>query len=225
MNLTAADGHTFAAYSAAPKLAAKAGIVVVQEIFGVNPHIRSVADGYAADGFLTCSPALFDRVERGVELGYEQADMERGFALKGAVTPHGHFEGPLADIAASVAWLKAQGMQRVGVVGYCFGGLLSWLSAGKVAGLDAAVCYYGGGIPEVAHVPPQCPVMAHFGDQDRWIPLDAVGQFHAANPGVDLNLYNANHGFNCDQRASYNAAAASMARAKSLAFFARHLVG
>ena len=219
LNLTASDAHTFAAYTAAPKLAPKAGLVVVQEIFGVNSHIQSVADGYAGDGFLCVAPALFDRSERGVDLGYEQTDMERGFALKTATAN----AGPLLDIAACVAWLQAQGVQKIGIVGYCWGGLLSWLAAGKLAGIDCAVCYYGGGMPEHADQKAQCPVMAHFGDQDHWLPLDAVGKFHAANASVDLNIYAANHGFNCDQRASYNAPAAAMARSRTLAFFATHL--
>jgi carboxymethylenebutenolidase len=225
LTLTASDQHQLAAYSAQPSGSPKAGLVVVQEIFGVNSHIRSVADGYAKDGFLCVAPAIFDRAERGVELGYQQADMERGFGLKGAVTPGGDAGAVLLDVSAAVAWLRAQGVAKVGIVGYCFGGLISWLSAGKVAGIDAAVCYYGGGMPDAADVKAQCPVMAHFGDQDHWLPLDKVGQFHAANPQVSLNIYAANHGFNCDQRGSYNEAAAVAARAKSVAFFNQHLVG
>ncbi len=225
ITLTASDSHQLAAYTAAPATASKAGIVVIQEIFGVNSHIRSVADGYAKEGYLCIAPAIFDRAERDVALGYTEADMQRGFALKMAVAPNGDASKVLLDVAAAVAWLKAQGVGRVGIVGYCFGGLVTWLSAGQVEGINAAVCYYGGGMPDAAASKAKCAVMAHFGDQDHWLPLEKVGQFHAANPEVDLHIYAANHGFNCDQRASYNETAAKSARAKSLGFFSEHLRG
>ncbi len=221
MNLTAPDGHTFSTHVATPLRPSVAGLVVVQEIFGVNHHIRQVADGFAADGFLTIAPSLFDRAEPQVELGYDA--VARGMALKSTCG----IDAPLQDIAASVAWLKTQGCLRVGVVGYCWGGLLSWLSAARLSGVgqvSAAVCYYGGGMPEHANEAAQCPVMAHFGDEDQGLPLDAVGRFHAANPEVSLHLYRAKHGFNCDQRASHDAPAATRARANTLAFFTQHLL-
>jgi carboxymethylenebutenolidase len=215
--LTATDGHRFDAYVAAPAAKPHGALVVVQEIFGVNSHVRSIADGLAADGYLAIAPALFDRVERGVDLGYGDADIQRGFALK---TATGN-DRPLLDIAAAMARVSSAG--KVGVIGYCWGGLLSWLAACRLDGLAASVSYYGGGIPSHASLKPRCPVLAHFGDRDSHIPLDTVEAFRAAQPGVTVQLYPALHGFNCDQRASYDAASASLARARTLTFLRRHL--
>ena len=218
IELRAADGHHLAAYLAEPAAAPRGALVVVQEIFGVNSHMRSVADGYAADGYLAIAPALFDRVERDVELGYGEADIQRGFALK---TATGN-EGPLLDIAAACAQVGSAG--KVGVIGYCWGGLLSWLAACKVGGLAASVPYYGGGVPNHAALVPRCPVLAHFAEQDNHIPLDTVQAFRAAQPGVTIHLYPAQHGFNCDQRGSYDAASAALARERTLAFL-RETIG
>jgi carboxymethylenebutenolidase len=223
IELVSADGHRLAAHVARPVAPARAGVVVVQEIFGVNSHIRSVADGYAAEGFLAIAPALFDRVRPGIELGYAEADMNEGFAHKVAVGN----DAPLLDIAAAIAWLRAQGMTRVGIVGYCWGGLLSWLAATRLAGLDASAPYYGGGMPDFKDEKAQCPVMAHFAEQDRWIPLPAIEAFgvaqQGASPPVEIHRYAAHHGFNCDQRGAWEPVAARLARERTLAFFARHL--
>lgn len=216
--LTAADGHTFNAYVAHPTGTPRGALVVVQEIFGVNSHIRSVADGYAADGYLAIAPALFDRVERGVELGYTDADIQRGFALKTACAD----DNALLDIAAALAHVRAAG--KTGIVGYCWGGLLSWLAACKVDGLSAASSYYGGGMPGQSGLAARCPVLAHFGELDTHIPLDGVRAFAAAQPGVNLQLYpGGQHGFNCDQRGSFDAASATLARERTLAFLRLHL--
>ncbi len=215
--LTAADGHRFDAYIAVPAAKPRGALVVVQEIFGVNSHVRSVTDGFAADGYLAIAPALFDRVERGVDLGYDDADIQRGFALK---TATGN-DRPLLDIAAAMAHVGGAG--KVGVIGYCWGGLLSWLAACSLDGLAAGVAYYGGGIPSHASREPRCPVLAHFGDRDSHIPLDTVEAFRTAQPGVTVLLYPALHGFNCDQRASYDAASASLARERTLAFLRQHI--
>ena len=219
IELVAADGHRLGAYVAAPQGAARGAIVVIQEIFGVNSHIRSVADGYAAEGYLAVAPALFDRLERGLEIGYGDADIQRGIALKGK-SPN---DKALLDIAAAIAHAQQAGGGKVGSVGYCWGGLLSWLSACSLDGLAAAVCYYGGGMPDQKQLQPRCPVLAHFGRQDHAIPLAGVEAFRAAQPGVEVHLYDAGHGFNCDQRGSYDAASAKLARERSLAFFAAHL--
>ena len=218
LQLTAADGHTFSAYVATPTGTPRGALVVVQEIFGVNSHIRSVADGYAADGYLAIAPALFDRSERGVELGYATGDMTRGFALKTACSD----AAALLDIAAAVAHVKHAG--KVGIVGYCWGGLLSWLAACRLDGLAAAITYYGGGMPNHAELTPRCPVLAHFGELDTHIPLDGVRAFGAAQPAVDLQLYPAGqHGFNCDQRGSFDAGSAGEARTRTLAFLRQHV--
>lgn len=219
IELTAADGHRLGAYLAAPAGAPRGAIVVVQEIFGVNSHIRAVADGYAADGYLALAPALFDRVERGVEIGYTDADIQRGIALRAKVPA----DGALADIAASIGHAARAGGGKVGIVGYCWGGLLSWLAACKLDGLACAVCYYGGGMPDQKALVPRCPVLAHFGEKDHAIPLAGAEAFRAARPEVEVHLYPAGHGFNCDQRGSYDAASAKLARERSLAFFGRHL--
>ena len=217
IDLTAADGHRFGAYVAQPVGKARGALVVAQEIFGVNSHIRSVADGYAADGFLAIAPALFDRAERGVELGYTPADIQRGQALK-AASPS---DKALLDIAAALAHVQAAG--RVGMVGYCWGGLLSWLAACELSGLAASVPYYGGGVPDQAARQARVPVMAHFGERDTHIPMSTVEAFGKAQPGVKLHLYAAGHGFNCDQRGSFDAVSAALARQRTLAFLREHV--
>ena len=217
VELQAADGHRFPAYIARPSGTPRGALVVVQEIFGVNGHIRTVADGYAADGFLAIAPAVFERVEPGVELGYTDADIARGRTLR---TSAGD-DNALADIAAAIVNV-GQGL-KVGIVGYCWGGLLSWLAACKLDGLSAAVVYYGGGVPGQAALSPRCPVLAHFGERDAAIPVDTVRAFGTAHPEVELHTYDAGHGFNCDQRGSYDAASAAKARERTVAFLTRHL--
>lgn len=220
--LTAADGFTFPAYVAQPTVNPKGAIVLLQEIFGVNSHIRAVADSFADDGYFVVAPATFHRVKAGVELGYTEADMNEGFGYKTAVealpTP-----GVMQDIQAAIEEASQGG--KVGIVGYCWGGLLTWRSACTLNGLSAAVPYYGGGMTggDDAKLQPKVPVLAHFGDQDHWIPLDTVEAFRLAQPGVQVQVYAANHGFNCDQRGSYDAAAAKLARERTLAFLAQHL--
>lgn len=222
IELKAADGFVFPAYVAQPAGTPKGGVVVLQEIFGVNSHIRAVADGYAAQGYLTVAPATFHRVKPGVELGYQPDDMTAGFGLKTAVEAL-PAPGVLQDIQAAIDHAAQAG--KVGIVGYCWGGLLTWRAACSLKGLSAAAPYYGGGVttPEEAARKPLVPVLAHFGDQDHWIPLDTVEAFKAAQPGVTVHVYQANHGFNCDQRGSYNEAAAKLARERTLAFFAQHV--
>ena len=218
VTLTAADGHHVDAYVATPAGTPRGALVVVQEIFGVNSHIRAVADGYAADGYLAIAPALFDRAERNIELGYSAADVPRGFALKTACSD----DNALLDIAAALAHVKGAG--KAGIVGYCWGGALSWLSACKLEGLSAAITYYGGGMPAQAQLTARCPVLAHFGELDTHIPLDGVRAFAAAQPAVDVKLYpNGQHGFNCDQRGSYDAPSAALARERTLAFLRTHV--
>jgi carboxymethylenebutenolidase len=222
ITLTAADGFAFPAYVAEPAGKPKGAIVLLQEIFGVNSHIRSVADGYAADGYRVVAPATFHRVKPGVELGYSEADMGEGFGLKTAVEAL-PAPGVMQDIQAAI--VEAAKTGKVGIVGYCWGGLLTWRSACTLEGLSAAVPYYGGGMTagDDTTRQPRVPVLAHFGDQDHWIPLDSVEAFRKAQPQVEVHVYAANHGFNCDQRGSYNEAAATLARQRTLAFFAQHL--
>jgi carboxymethylenebutenolidase len=224
VTLTSADGQTFDAYVAQPTGKAKGAVVVLQEIFGVNSHIRSVADGYAAAGYLAVAPATFARVQTGVELGYTEADMGSGFGLKNAVEAL-PAPGVLQDIQAAVNYAAQQSGGKVAVLGFCWGGLLTWRSACLLQGVSAAVPYYGGGVttPEEVARSPKCPVMAHFGDQDHWIALDGVEAFKAAHPKAQVHVYAANHGFNCDQRGSFNAPAAQLARERTLVFLAQHI--
>jgi carboxymethylenebutenolidase len=222
VDLKAQDGFSFPAYVAQPAGKPRGGVVVLQEIFGVNAHIRAVADGYAAEGYLAVAPATFHRVQPGVELGYTEADMGSGQALKAAVEAL-PAPGVLQDIQAAIRHAAQAG--KVGIVGYCWGGLLTWRATSVLDGLSAAVPYYGGGstTPEEIARNPRVPVMAHFGDQDRWIPMDTVEAFRKAHPEVEVHVYSANHGFNCDHRGSYNADAAKLARERTLAFFSKHL--
>ncbi len=216
--LTTTDGHTLDAYIARPEGELIAGLVIVQEIFGVNAHIRSVADGYAKDGFLAVAPALFDRIERGVELGYDGADREKAMSF----FPNLDADKAVLDVAAAIAFAKAQTGKKVGVIGYCFGGSIAWLAATRLDP-DAAVGYYGGQIPKYAEETPHAPVMLHFGEQDTHIPEAGVNKVKAAHPEVEIYWYDAGHAFNCEPRSSYNAEAARTARERSLAFLKKHL--
>ncbi|MGJ7518868.1 dienelactone hydrolase family protein [Variovorax sp. LT1P1] len=222
IDLTAQDGVTFPAYVAEPAGQPKGAIVVLQEIFGVNSHIRSVADGYAAAGYLAVAPSTFHRVKPGVELGYTGDDMQAGMALKTAVEEL-PAPGVLQDVQAAVDYAAKAG--KVGIVGYCWGGLLTWRAAAGVSGIAAAAPYYGGGMttPEESARTPKMPVLAHFGSKDHWISLESVEAFKKAHPEVEVHVYEADHGFNCDQRGSYDAAAAKLAKERTLAFFAKHI--
>jgi carboxymethylenebutenolidase len=224
IELQAADGTRVPAYEARPQGQPKGAVVVIQEIFGVNSHIQAVADGYAAEGYLAVAPAAFHRVKPGVSLAYSEADMGEGFACKTAAealpTP-----GVMQDIQAAIDHAAKASGGKVGVVGYCWGGLLTWRAACTLTGLTAAVPYYGGGVTTEAEIArrPQVPVLAHFAEEDQWIPLDSVAAFQQAHPEVTVHTYAAHHGFNCDQRGSWHAPSAALARARTLAFFKQHL--
>jgi carboxymethylenebutenolidase len=218
INLTSGDGFTFSAYEASPSSAPKGAVVVIQEIFGVNPHIREVVDGYAADGYYAIAPAIFDRVEPGIELGYDETGMNSGIELAFQKLD---MANTLADIQATINHASSQG--KVGVVGYCFGGLLTWLSVCELDGVSAGSSYYGGGVAGEADRTPKCPVIMHFGELDAHIPMEDVEKVKAANPDVPVYIYNADHGFNCDHRGSYDADSAKLAKERTLAFFGEHL--
>ena len=216
IELTARDGHKFSAYRAEPSGTPRGGLVVLQEIWGVNDHIRKVADGYAADGYLAIAPALFDRVERGVVMdGYTDETRNRGFGIMQKV----NHDLALQDIQAAVDAASKAG--KVGIVGYCFGGRLSWLASARADGLSAAIAYYGGGIPGMAAEKNRCPVIFHFGEKDMHIPVPSVQEFGKAHSGLPIYMYAADHGFNCDQRGSYDAPSAKLARQRTLEFLER----
>ena len=213
IKLTASDGHVFDAYRADPKTPPRAGLVVVQEIFGVNAHIRAVTDGFAAEGYAAIAPAFFDRAETGVELGYEEPDMTRGRTLRAELS----WEETILDVAAAAEALAPAG--KTGVVGYCWGGSVAWLAAIRLA-VDGAVGYYGGQVIDFKDEKPGCPVMLHFGETDAGIPLSDVDAIRAAQPDVPIHLYPAGHGFNCDHRASYHAESVKLALERTLTFLA-----
>ena len=221
--LKAQDGNELDAYVATPEGTPIGALVVIQEIFGVNSHIRSVADGYAKDGFLAIAPALFDRYEKGVELTYEGDDMKRAYELYGKLDP----KTALLDVAAAFEKVK-ETVKNVGVIGYCYGGFMSWISAtrGPAEGIapKAAVGYYAGGIGSVATEEPGCPVLLHFGGADTHIGPEQIEAVRSAHPEVTIYVYEgAEHGFNCDQRGSYNPEAAKLARERSLEFLKTHI--
>jgi carboxymethylenebutenolidase len=214
--IMARDGHEFQTWLAAPPGRPRAAILVVQEIFGVNSHIRAVTDGYAAAGYVAIAPALFDRVRRGIELGYSAADMQEG---QGYVKQLQRGQ-TLADLSAAIAVVKHAG--RVGVVGYCWGGTIAYVAACELP-IACAVAYYGASITKELEKQPKCPLMYHFGELDKHIQASDVAKIKAAHPQGEFHTYRADHGFNCEQRASYDAASAQLARERSLAFFAKHV--
>jgi len=223
VEVKAADGHELGAYVATPAKQPIGALVVVQEIFGVNAHIRSVADGYARDGFLVIAPALFDRIERDLELSYSDEDMKKAFGLYPKLNP----ELSLLDVAAAFAHVK-QAERAVGVLGFCYGGLLSWLAAtrGESLKMQPGCCvgYYAGGIGKFAAEEPVCPVMLHFGGADDHIGKDQIDAVRTAHPEVEILVYDGvGHAFANPDRPSYNAAAAKLAGERSLAFMKKNL--
>ncbi len=224
IQLSAADGTQIPAYVAQPETPAKAAVVVIQEIFGVNAHIREVADAYAKEGYLAIAPAMFHRAQANVELGYTDADMGAGMALKTAVESL-PAPGAMQDIQAAIDHAHKACGGKVGIVGYCWGGLLTWRAACMLQGLSAAAPYYGGGVTTAAETARQArvPVMAHFAEEDKWIPMDSVEAFKAAHPKVQVFTYAAHHGFNCNHRGAWQAEAAALAKQRTLDFFKTNL--
>ena len=216
--IMARDGHEFQVWMAAAPARPRGALLVIQEIFGVNSHIRKVTDGFAAEGYTAVAPCLFDRIRRGIELDYSPASMQEGMGYVKQLKP----EATLRDLAATLAAVKHSG--RAGAVGYCWGGMLSYLAAGELP-LACAVVYYGKVMSHLEHQP-RCPVMYHFGTADRSIPVSDVEQLKAAYPAAPVYTYDgAGHGFNCEQRDSYDAEAAALARRRTLEFFARYVAG
>jgi carboxymethylenebutenolidase len=217
--LMARDGHEFNAWLAAPAGKPRGAVVVIQEIFGVNAHIRAVTDSYAAEGYVAIAPALFDRVRKGIELDYTPESMKEGFGYVQQLQQ----EKTLLDLGASLAVVKHAG--RVGVVGFCWGGKMAYVSACELP-IACGVAYYGGGIVRDLSKKPRCPMLYHFGGKDTHIPASDVELIRAADSRGTFYIYpDADHGFNCDMRPSFNAEAAALARQRTLAFLAQHLRG
>jgi carboxymethylenebutenolidase len=217
VELQAGDGHRLSAYRAEPQGKARGGVLVIQEIFGVNEHIRAVCDGYARDGYAALAPALFDRVERGVELGYQGEALRQGVALVMKVKP----ADALKDLQAGIDELAKIG--KVGVVGYCYGGTMAWAAACQLERVAAASCYYGGHIARQRESTPRAPTVLHFGEQDRSIALSDVDAIKQAHPEVPVYVYPAGHGFNCDAREGYHAESAALAKQRTLELFRQHV--
>jgi carboxymethylenebutenolidase len=217
LRVTAEDDHELGIYRADPEGSARGALVIVQEIFGVNSHIRAVCDGFAAEGYLAVAPALFDRVEANVELGYTEDDVARGRALR----EHVSLDQALWDVEAAADLVGDGG--KIGVVGYCWGGTVAWVAATRTERFAAVVGYYGGGIAGLAAEVPTCPVQLHFGEQDHAIPLTDVETITDSHPDIHVYLYPAGHGFNCDQRASFHADSANLARQRTLAFLRQRM--
>lgn len=221
IDIPAADSGAFKGYLAVPSSKKGPGIVLIQEVFGVNNHIRSVADSYAADGYVVIAPDVFWRIQPMFDVGYDPDSIAKGRAMKGQTD----IAKAVADLAATVSTLRARSdcTGKVASVGYCMGGWLSFLAAAN-AGVDGAVCYYGGGIDgSLAQAPRAvCPIQMHFGAKDEHIPPSAVEATRGAFKGrsdVEINVYEgAGHGFHCNERGSYNPAAAKLARERSIEF-------
>jgi carboxymethylenebutenolidase len=218
VELTAADGHKFSAYVAEPSGKPKGALIVVMEIFGVNSHIKKVTDEYAADGYLAIAPAFFDRVHRDLDVGYTPPDIEIGRAAMQKMK----FEDALKDVEAAKKHVASAG--KVGIVGYCWGGTVAFKAAASVDGLACAVAYYGGGIPGAINEKPKVPVMFNWGETDASIPLEKAKEVAAAHKDQIHHFYpGSGHGFNCDQRGSYNAEASKLARTRTLEFLKKHV--
>lgn len=214
--LMARDGHEFNAWLAAPAAPTRGAVVIAQEIFGVNRHIRAVADGYAAAGYITIAPCLFDRVRRGIELGYSETETGEGRGYRLQIPK----EKTLLDLTASINVIKHAG--RVAMIGYCWGGTLAYLSACELP-LTCGVAYYGGQIKDHLAKSPRRPMLYHFGERDPYIPATDIEKIRAADPTGEFHIYPADHGFNCEERGAYDAASATLALARTHAFLAAQM--
>lgn len=216
--LMARDGHEFNVWLCAPPkgVGARGALVIAQEIFGVNRHIRRVADDYAAQGYVTIAPCLYDRVRRGIELGYSAKEVQEGRGYRLQIPK----EKTLLDLSASINVIRHAG--RVGIVGYCWGGTLAWIAAAELP-VSCGISYYGGQIKDHLEKPPRRPMMYHFGERDPHIPKSDVERIRAADPNGIFHVYPADHGFNCEDRETYDAASAQLARERTVAFLAQKM--
>src|SRR5208337_238765 len=217
IELKPAGAGPIRAWRADPEGRPRGGIVIIQEIFGVNAHIRAVTDRFAAEGYLAIAPAIFEHVEPGFDVGYDPDSRARGVAIAGKMDG----EQAQRDVAAAIEIAKEGG--KVGIVGYCMGGTVAWRAASRQRNLSAAVCYYGGGILALKDMKPSIPVMLHFGEKDEHIPVAGVRELAALYPDIPVHIYLAGHGFNCDHRESYDAPSAALAWTRTIEFFHQHL--
>jgi carboxymethylenebutenolidase len=218
-SITSVDGHKLDIYIAEAKKDSKLGLVILQEIFGVNSHIRDVCDSFANIGLTSIAPALFDRSEPGLELNYETADIEKGRSLKTEIG----WDDPLKDINSSINFLRERNFLKIGVIGYCWGGSLAFLAACR-SNADAVVGYYGGQIIDFVDEKPSCPTMLHFGSKDSSIPLSDIKTISEKHPNVGVYVYEgAGHGFNCNKRADYDSNASKKALSRTIEHLKEHM--
>ena len=216
LELTASDNHKFSAYLAQPRDKPKAGLVILQEIFGVNIHIQEVTDLFSKKGYLAIAPSLFDRIEKNVQLSYDEKGVSKGRKFKDLCN-----DKALLDIEASVSLVSSAG--KVGVIGYCWGGSLAWRVSCQSNQLSGSVSYYGGDIPNLKHYNPKCSFLSHFGELDLGIPIEDVNVFKKFKPEVETFTYPADHGFNCNHRKQYNETSARVALDRTLKFLEKNL--
>ncbi|MDA0368072.1 MAG: dienelactone hydrolase family protein [Proteobacteria bacterium] len=218
IKLKAEDGFELDAYLALPSGTPKGGVIVIQEIFGVNSHIRDDADKFAKAGYAALAPAMFDRAQKGVDLGYDAEGIEAGRGLMTKID----WANVEKDLRAASGALKKYG--KIGVVGYCWGGSVAWVSTIRDCGVDCASGYYGGRIIDFIGETPKVPIILHFGDKDHGIPIENVEKIKAAHPDVPVYRYaEADHGFHCDQRASYHAESDAISTKRTMEFFAKNI--
>ena len=210
------DNHTFQAYLSQPKHKIKGGIIIIQEIFGVNKHIREICNLYSKNGYLAIAPCLFDREKEMIELSYDMTGVTEGRRLKDLLN-----EKSLNEIESSINYVCAAG--NVGIIGYCWGGSLSWRAACTYHSLSCSVVYYGGEVPKLKHLEPKCPVMCHFGEFDKSIPINDVDEFMKINEKVDVFKYPADHGFNCNHRSQYNQKCSEIAFNRTIKFIEKNV--
>jgi carboxymethylenebutenolidase len=218
MKIAAKDGHEFSAYCAKPPGAPRGALIVIQEFFGVNGHIRRVCDQYAADGYLVLSPAIFDRVERDVELGYDEAGMNKGRELRAKLD----LSECMVDIQATIDAAASAG--KVAALGYCWGGSLAYIASARLNGLACAIGYYGAQIAAHVNETPRVPVMLHYAEKDEYLPQSDIEKVRNAHPSVVIYQYpGTEHGFNCDDRRFYEPKSAATARERTLSFLAQRV--
>ncbi|MGD0867247.1 MAG: dienelactone hydrolase family protein [Rhizomicrobium sp.] len=214
IDMKMSDGKTIGVYRVEPKGARRAGLVLIQEIFGVTDHIKETSDSYADEGYEVLAPALYDREAPGFQASYSPDDIQRAIQIARQEHP---LDLSIADTQTTINALTAKG--KVFITGYCYGGSIAWLAACRLSGLSAASGYYGSLVPQFAHEQPKCPTILHFGEHDHGIPMEGIEKVKAAHPEVKVYVYDAGHGFNSDRRADYNPAAAKLARQRTLDLF------
>ena len=217
VTLTAADGFRMGGYLAQPKGTARGGVVILPEIFGVNSHIRGVADQYAALGYLAIAPAMFDRARPGLDLGYSDDDVKTGQALMRQL----RWDDVVLDVTAAAQNISRAG--KVGLVGFCWGGTAAWVAASRGTGYACAVSYYGNAIKTVLEDRPRIPMLMHWGAKDHLIEVADIRRIEALAPEVRSYVYDTGHGFNCEQRTLYHAPSAALARERTLSFLREHV--